>query len=99
MTNPFEPRARGRYSDVIELVKAWTRRAMELGPEDAVAVTEIACQIPGCPPRETVIVAMPARGHWLRTSVHKPMPEVTEEDVIWSLREAERIPRPDKYHY
>ena len=97
--NPFEPKPRGRYTDVIETVKGWTRSAMELGEGDAVAVTEIACQIPGCPPRETVIVAMPAKGHWLKTSVHKPMPEVTEEDVIWSLREAERIPRPEKYYY
>lgn len=99
MNNPFQPKPRGRYTDVIETVKSWTRRAMELGDADMVAVTEIACQIPGCPPRETVIVAMPAKGHWLKTSVHKPMPDVTEEDVVWSLREAERIERPDKHHY
>lgn len=92
--NPFAPRPRGRYETVIETVKGWTIRAMELGPEDAVSVNEINCRIPGCPPRETVIVAMPAKGHWLRTSVHKAMPDVTEEDVLWALREAERIPRP-----
>jgi hypothetical protein len=96
--NPFAPKPRGRYTDVIETVKGWTRVAMGLDAADAVAVSEITCQIPGCPPRETVIVAMPVKGHWLKTSVHKPMPEVTEDDVVWSLREAERIPRADAYY-
>lgn len=99
MENPFEPKPRGRYTDAIEAVKGWTRSAMELGADDAVTVTEIACQIPGCPPRETVIVAMPAKGHWLKTSIHKPMPEVVEEDVLWALRHAERVPRPDPFRY
>ena len=99
MDNPFAPKPRGRYQDAIERVKCWTRTAMGLGPDDPVAVTEIACQIEGCPPRETAIVAMPLTGHWLRTSVHKGLPEVEELDVVWALREGERVPRPDKYHY
>ena len=92
--NPFAPRPRGRYDAAIAAVKEYVIRAMELGDGDSVSVTEIACRIPGCPPRETVVVAMPAKGHWLRTSIHKPMPEVTEEDVLWALRQAERVPRP-----
>lgn len=92
--NPFAPKPRGRYDDIIPRVKEWTRSAMELEADEPVAVTEMACTIRGCPPRETVIVAMPKMGHWLRATVHKAMPDVTEEDILWALRYAERVPRP-----
>jgi hypothetical protein len=94
--NPFAPRPRGRYDGVIERVQEFTRSAMELAADEPVMVTEIACQLAGCPPRETVLVAMPHRGHWLKASVHKAMPEVTLEDVLWALRFAERVPRPER---
>ena len=93
-SNPFAPKPRGRYDDIIPRVKAWTRAAMELDEDEPVAVTELACTIPGCPPRETVIVAMPKKGHWLRATVHEAMPDVTEEHVLWALRYAERVERP-----
>jgi hypothetical protein len=91
--NPFAPRPRGRYEDVIPRVKAWTRAAMELEENEPVSVTELACTIPGCPPRETVIVAMPNKGHWLKATVHKAMGDVLEEDILWALRYAERVER------
>jgi len=93
--NPFAPRPRGRYEDVLPRVKAWTRAAMELDADEPVAVTELACTIPGCPPRETVIVAMPKKGHWLRATVHKAMGDVEEEDILWALRQAERVARSE----
>jgi hypothetical protein len=92
--NPFKPKARGRYEAAMAAVKQWTRAAMELDLDEPVSVSEVTCQIPNCPPVETVIVAMPHKGHWLRTSVHKPMPDVLEEDVLWALRYAERVERP-----
>jgi hypothetical protein len=92
--NPFQPRSRGRYDVAIAAVKAWTISAMELGPEDRVSVTELACRVPGCAPQETVIVAMPSKGHWLKCSVHKAMPDVVEQDVLWALRHSERVARP-----
>lgn len=91
--NPFAPRPRGGYDNVITAIKTWTRDAMELAPDELVSVTEFACTIPGCPPRETVIVVMPNKGHWLRARVHKAMPDVTFEDILWSLRYAERVER------
>lgn len=91
--NPFAPRPRGRYEEIMPRIKSWTRTAMGLAAEDPVSVMELACAIPGCPPRETVIVAMPRTGHWLRATVHKAMPDVEEDDILWALRYAERVTR------
>jgi hypothetical protein len=93
--NPLAPRPRGgAIVAAIDRVRRFTRSAMELADDEPVAVTEIACRIPGCPPIETVIVAMPHAGHWLRTSVHKSVGDVEEADVLWALRSAERVARP-----
>jgi hypothetical protein len=39
-------------------VKAWVSAALALGDDDAVTVSEIACNDPACPGLETVILVM-----------------------------------------
>ena len=39
----------------LERVRGWTRARFELGDDIAVMVNELACALPGCPPRETVV--------------------------------------------
>lgn len=45
-----------------------------------ILVTELACTEPGCPPTETVIALMHP-GAPQQHKIHKPLAEVTEEDV------------------
>lgn len=50
-------------------------------PESAtIMVTELACREPGCPPLETVVAVLEG-GHQWKTTLHKAIDEVSEEDV------------------
>lgn len=62
-------------------IKAWTRVALALPAETTLSVTELACAEPGCPPRETVILVMPAGGRAMKYSVHKALADVVEDDI------------------
>jgi hypothetical protein len=59
-------------------------KALVVGLIDAadvtVLVTELACSEPGCPPVETVIALLSADGN-AQYKVHKPVADVTVEDV------------------
>lgn len=44
--------------DDVARVRAWVAAALALGEEDAVTVSEIACNDPACPGLETVILVM-----------------------------------------
>jgi nitrate reductase delta subunit len=60
-------------------VRAWTRAHFTLAAEDAILVSEVACELPGCPPLETVVV------FWVGETRHhfkffKPVREVAFED-------------------
>ena len=67
--------------DAIKRVKAWTRERFTLSPNDAVLVAELACGLPGCPPKETVIAfwTAPERRHSFK--VFKPLDDVVEDDL------------------
>ncbi len=65
----------------IARIKAWMRTALALGPDVALSVTEMACGEPGCPPRETVVLVMPAGARAMKYSVHKALAEVVEDDI------------------
>jgi hypothetical protein len=43
------------HYDALARVREWTRERFKLAGTDAILVTEIACGLPGCPPRETVV--------------------------------------------
>jgi len=40
---------------VLDRVKEWVRKRFSLAPDAAILVSEVACNLPGCPPLETVI--------------------------------------------
>ena len=50
-----------------------------------VIAAEIACQVPGCPPIETVIAFWTEEGTRYRFKIFKPVEEVVEDDlpVAW----------------
>ena len=67
-------------SALTERVRGWTRRRFELTDDETVMVSEIACQVPGCPPIETHVVFWTAasRHHF---KIFKPLAAVSEDDL------------------
>ncbi len=46
-----------------------------------VSVNELACHLPGCPPKETVVLVMQGPGPTMQASIHKPMKDIVVEDI------------------
>ncbi len=69
------------HLEAVRRIKGWTRARFRLGEDDAVAVAEIACGLPGCPPLETVVTfwTAPDRRHAFK--VFKRVVEVVEDDL------------------
>jgi nitrate reductase delta subunit len=62
-------------------VRAWTRARFGLADDVTVSVNELACSLPGCPPRETVVVfwTAPDRRHHFK--IFKPAADVVDADL------------------
>jgi len=71
--------------EAVERVKAMARRVLQASPETAFAVNEIACNDPGCPGIETVILVMEPGRKTRAVKVQKPLDEVTEQDILAAL--------------
>ena len=82
-------------------VEAEVRQRFRLSPATTVLVTELACELPGCPPLETVVAfwlgkgeddGEPLRHHY---KVFKPVRQVTDADLPpWWMKDALAVP-PD----
>jgi hypothetical protein len=69
----------------IQQVKAWVREALQASDDTALAVNEIACNDPGCPGVETVILVMEPGRKTRACKVLKALDDVTEKDVREAL--------------
>lgn len=70
-------------------IKSWARDRLAL-PEDAVvSVSELACHVAGCPPKETVILVMQG-AETVQGSIHMAMTDVTADDVARAFSTASR---------
>jgi len=71
----------------VEQLIGWTRERFQLREGAVILATEIQCQVPGCPPLETVVAFWGSDNTRYRFKVFKPLAEVTEDDlpVAWSL--------------
>jgi hypothetical protein len=63
-----------------ERVRDWTRQRFELTDDETVMVSEIACQVPGCPPIETHVVFWTAAGRH-HFKIFRPLAAVSEDDL------------------
>lgn len=65
----------------LERVRGWVRERFGLADDVAIMVNELACTLPGCPPRETVVAfwTAPERRHHFK--VFKPAAEVVTDDL------------------
>ncbi|YBV94689.1 hypothetical protein M1D80_01465 (plasmid) [Phyllobacteriaceae bacterium JZ32] len=70
-------------------IKQWVREVLALSGDAVVSVNELACHVPGCPPKETVVLVMQG-GRTVQFSVHKAMLDVTREDIVCALGAARR---------
>ena len=61
-------------------IKAWTREAFLLSDNAVVSVNELSCHVPGCPPKETVVLMMHEE-QTVQISIHKAMHDVTKQDI------------------
>ena len=69
----------------IDRVKELARSALQVAPGTAFAVNEIACNDPGCPGIETVILVMEPGRKTRALKVARPLDEVMEQDILKAL--------------
>ena len=62
-------------------VTGWVRTRFALPDETVVLVSEVSCQLEGCPPIETVIAFWTDEDTRYRYKIFKPVADVTEEDL------------------
>lgn len=67
--------------EALQRVKDAVRSLLGSGDDTAVVVRQLECREPGCPPIETVIAVLPADGPARRWTAHRPVAEITEDDV------------------
>jgi hypothetical protein len=86
--NPFAKKDASHLAHV-RRVKAVVRAHFRLGEDETILVTELACQVPGCPPLETVIAFWGADEKRRHYKVFKPVAEVVEDDLPpWWMKDA-----------
>jgi nitrate reductase delta subunit len=67
-------------SVLTERVRDWTRQRFALADDETVMVSEIACEVPGCPPIETHVVFWTAAGRH-HFKIFRPLAAVSEDDL------------------
>ena len=75
------------HLEAVERLQRWTRGRFDLAEDTVIIAAEITCQVPGCPPIETVIAFWTGEGTRYRFKIFKPVEEVVQDDlpVSWLL--------------
>lgn len=82
--NPLS-RGSGGLIDKARDIKTWTRELFRLPDEAVISVNELACHVPGCSPKETVVLMM-FEERTVQVSIHKAMLDITKDDINSALR-------------
>ena len=92
--NPLAPRARpDGFGAHVARIKAWTRRALSLDEGVVLSVNEPACHLPGCPPKEVVVLVLTEGGPASKLTVHKALLQTTERDIREAAATVELLQR------
>lgn len=67
--------------DAVRKVKAFITERFDLPETTTLAVAELRCHEPGCPPIETVVTARDAEGGIQDWRITKPVNDITAADV------------------
>lgn len=84
--NPLAPNGPSVINSA-RAIKTWVRETLTLPEGAVVSVSELTCHAPGCPPKETVILVMQGT-ETIQASFHKPMTDVTEDDIAHAFSAA-----------
>jgi hypothetical protein len=82
-------------SEARRRLKELALRILDAGEEDAILVNELRCSEPGCPPLETVIALLRERGERREVKIHKPIEDITEEDLRSAFAQVAHAHDPD----
>lgn len=69
------------HRQAVARVRDWVRARFGLGEDDTVMVAQVDCNLPGCPPLETVIAFWTEGGKRHHYKIFKPVAEVVEDDL------------------
>ncbi len=67
--------------DAVRRIKARVARRFDLPESTTLAVAELRCHEPGCPPVETVITARSSDGAMRNWRIAKPLSSVADADI------------------
>ena len=78
------------HIQALEQVREWVRGRFKLSPETAILVSEVACNLQGCPPLETVVAFWEneQRHHF---KLFKPVEEVSYDNLPYAWMKDELI--------
>ena len=68
-------------ADAVRRIKSLVAARFELPETTTIAVAELRCHEPGCPPVETVVTARDADGGLCDWRIPKPVAEIGDADV------------------
>ena len=69
------------HRQAVARVRDWTRARYGLTEDETILVAEVACNLPGCPPLETVIAFWTEGDKRHHYKIFKPVAEVVEDDL------------------
>ncbi len=78
--------------EAIARVREWVRQRFALASDAAIMVSEVTCNLPGCPPLETVVAFWEGevRHHF---KLFKPLAEVTSDNLPFAwMKESLIVP-------
>jgi nitrate reductase delta subunit len=78
--------------EVITRIREWVRERFKLSDDATIMVSEITCNLPGCPPLETVVAFWEneTRHHF---KIFKPVAEVTSDNLPFAwMKESLIVP-------
>ena len=85
---PFRKKRNGA-AETTRHLKDVVRAHFRLAEDDVIMISELDCQVPGCPPIETVVAFWCADNLRRHFKVFKPLSEVQEEDLPpWWMKSA-----------
>jgi len=76
--------------EIAAAIKFWTRQALALTDDQIVSVSEFVCGKPTCPNQHTAIMVMSQEGPQRKISIHKPIADISEFDVLDACLDALR---------
>jgi nitrate reductase delta subunit len=78
------------HEEAVNRVREWVRERFKLAPETAIMVSEVTCNLPGCPPLETVVAFWEneQRHHF---KLFKPVAEVAFDNLPFAWMKDELI--------